>query len=319
MSAFADKSLRFPEARVHVRALGDGPPLLLINGLGGHTGMWEPLERELEGFRIVEFDLPGAGRSDVPWRPVSIKRLARLAAGVMTKFGMDNADVLGFSMGGVVAQQLAADMPERVRRLLLIATTPGMGAMQGNTKALLNIMTPLRYMSPATYTKTVGTLVGGRARRDDQWIAEQTELRFSRPPSWRGYLGQMASMAVWTGLPLLPTIPHPTLVMTGDDDPLTPVVNAKLITHLLPNGRLQVLPGQGHLMVLDEQSSANETIRQFLTAEKLETSTVWKQATTVTDAELKDALSQVGFQLPPWSLVNAVARRRWLAPNGQSA
>lgn len=100
MRDLVERSLRFPEARVHVRAFGEGPPLLLINGLGAHTAMWEPLEKVLAGFRIVEFDLPGAGRSDVPWRPVSIKRLASLAVSVMNKFEMEEPDVLGYSMGG---------------------------------------------------------------------------------------------------------------------------------------------------------------------------------------------------------------------------
>lgn len=319
MSAVTERKMRFPEGRVHVRAVGDGHPLLLINGLGAHTGMWESLERELEGFQIVEFDLPGAGQSDVPWLPMPIKRVASLAVSVMNKFEMGQADVLGYSMGGVVAQQLAADAPERVRRLLLVSTTPGQGAMQGPVKAMINIMTPIRYMSPATYAKTIGSLVGGRARYDRTWIAEQAELRFNQSPPWRGYLGQLASMAVWSGLPLLPRIQSPTLVLTGDDDPLTPVANSMLITHLLPQGRLCVIPGQGHLMVLDEQSGVDALVKEFFSVEALEHSDVWTNASTVSSVELTAALDGVGFQLPPWSLVNARARKRWLPVNGHVA
>lgn len=312
MTDVVERSLRFPEARVHVRAVGEGPPLLLINGLGAHTAMWEPLETVLAGFRIVEFDLPGAGRSDVPWRPVSIKRLASLAVSVMDKFEMEQPDVLGYSMGGVVAQQLAVDAPSRVRRLVLVATTPGQGAMQGSVKAMLNIMTPIRYLTPAAYTKTIGSLVGGRARHDQTWIAELTELRFSQAPPWRGYLGQLASLAAWSGLPMIPRIEAPTLVLTGDDDPLTPVVNAMLITHLLKRGRLRVFPGEGHLMMMDEQSASHAAIKQFLTAECAQRSTAWKHGSTVSPDELRTAFEQVSFQLPPWSMVNAAARRRHL-------
>ncbi len=311
MTDVLESSLRFPEARVHVRAFGEGPPLLLINGLGAHTAMWQPLEKVLTGFRTVEFDLPGAGRSDVPWRPVSIKRLASLTVSVMNQFEMEQPDVLGYSMGGIVAQQLAADAPTRVRRLVLAATTPGQGAMQGSVKAMLNIMTPLRYLSPAAYTKTIGSLVGGRARHDRTWIAEQTELRFAQAPPWRGYLGQLASMAAWSGLPLIPRIEATTLVLAGDDDPLTPVVNAMLITHLLKRGRLRVFPGEGHLMMMDERSTSHAAIRQFLTAESAQCSAAWERGSTVSADELEAALEQVGFQLPPWSLINAAARRRY--------
>src|SRR4051794_26309886 len=91
------EKVRFDEACVFVRELGEGPPLLLINGLGAHTAMWDTLERTLDGFRILEFDLPGAGRSDVPRRPVSVRRLASLAAAVMDRFGVERADVIGYS------------------------------------------------------------------------------------------------------------------------------------------------------------------------------------------------------------------------------
>jgi pimeloyl-ACP methyl ester carboxylesterase len=83
----------------------------------------------------------------------------------MDHLGIRRADVLGYSMGGIVAQQLAADVPERLRRLLLLATTPGRGAVQGDLKAMLNIMTPARYLSPQLYAKTIGSLVGGREAR----------------------------------------------------------------------------------------------------------------------------------------------------------
>ena len=315
MTATSESRIKFDDATVYVRKLGDGPPLLLINGLAAHTAMWETLEQLLGGFRIVEFDLPGAGQSDTPWRPLSIRRLARLTTSVMDRFGIDQADVLGYSMGGVVAQQLAADAPERIRRLVLVATTPGVGAVQGDLKAMLNIMTPIRYASPSLYVKTIGSLTGGRSRRDPAWIAEQGALRLKHRPSLRGYLGQMASMAPWSSLPILPRITHETLVVAGDDDPLTPLVNGMMLAHLLPNGRLLVVPGEGHLMPLDPSSASHQPILEFLTASELEGTSVWNEAGTVSAADLGAALDQVGTQLPPWSIANACMRRRWLRPS----
>lgn len=311
--------VRFPEATVFVRETGEGEPLLLINGLAAHSGMWGPLEHTLEGFHIVEFDLPGAGQSPIAGIGVSMPDLARLASRVMDEVAMKRADVLGYSMGGMIAQQFTADMPERVRRLVLAATSPGVGAVQVDLRALANILTPARYSSPTIWAKSIGSLVGGRARYDKEWIAEQAKLRFDLRPSWRGYMGQMRSMSGWSGLPLLPTIDHPTLVISGGDDPLSPVVNGKMIAHQLPNGRHLVLPGEGHLMVTDENSAAHAYIREYLTSDPLESSAVWNASAPVSLAELGEALAAAGRQIPPLNLLDIRARRRWLERDGASA
>jgi pimeloyl-ACP methyl ester carboxylesterase len=312
MTKAREQKIRLDEATVHVRDVGDGPPLLLINGIGAHTAMWNTLERTLDGFRILEFDLPGAGQSDVPWKPISVPRLARLSTQVLDKFGIERADVLGYSMGGIVAQQLAADSPERIRRLVLVATSPGFGAAHGDLKAMLNILTPLRYMNPKLYTKTIGSLAGGRARHDGRWIAEQGELRLQQAPSTRGYITQLISLFGWSSLPRLCEIEIPTLVIAGDDDPLTPVANGKLLAHMLPQGRLLVFHGEGHLMVLDAESGAQPAIREFLEAKRLDRSPVWRDAMEVSEDELERAFASAGWQAQPWAHMSAKQRRRWL-------
>lgn len=312
MSTPVETTMSFREGRVHVRQVGEGPPLLLINGLGAHTAMWAPLERVLSGFHIIEFDLPGAGKSAVPWRPVSVPRLARLATSVLDRVGVDQADVLGYSMGGIVSQQLAADAPHRVRRLVLVATTPGRGAVQGELKALLNIVTPVRYLSPKAYERTIGSLVGGRARTDPAWVAEQGVLRLQHAPTWRGYLGQLASISRWSGMPISRKITQPALVVSGDDDPLTPLVNGMMLSHLLPNSRLLVCEGEGHLIPLDAESTAHPLIRDFLCADDVEQSTAWLEAETVTEADVRRGLAQLRHRIPPWTTSNKRIRRRYL-------
>jgi len=319
MSMVTESKMQFDDATVHVRVTGDGPPVVLINGLGTHTAMWAVLERELSTCRVIEFDLPGAGQSEVPRRPWSMKQLARLTVAVMHECGVDRADMLGYSMGGMIAQQVAADSPDRVRRIVLAASTPGVGAVQGNIKALLNIVTPIRYLSSGAYEKTIGSLAGGRARYDKAWVAEQGKLRREHAPSWRGYFGQLASMKSWSALPMLAGIRHPVLVLAGDDDPLTPVVNAMMLSYLLPNGRLKVFPDEGHLMMLDSTSPALPAIREFLAADDLDAAPVWQTAKSVTAEELRTALAQPGFQLPPWSITNARMRRQWLGLDGSLA
>jgi poly(3-hydroxyoctanoate) depolymerase len=318
VTAATEGILRLPEGRIFVREVGTGPTVVLINGLGAHTGMWEPLERTLAGFKIVEFDLPGTGRSDVPWKPVSVPRLARLTASVMDEVGADSAHVLGYSMGGIVAQQLCADMPARVERLVLVASSPGIGGLQGDFKAMLSIATPARYLSRRAYSLTIGSLAGGRARHDAAWVDEQGALRLKYAPTWRGYFGQMLSVARWSGLPLLPRIEHPVLVVAGDDDPLTPVVNGMLLASMLSNGRLLVCAGEGHLMVMDVDSAAQPAIREFLSVDRLDHAEVWRESATITSEDLETALLGGPLQLPPWSIINSAARRRWLTarPSG---
>lgn len=308
----AGQLVTFPDATVFVREVGAGAPLLLINGLGAHTGMWRAFEGAMPGYRLVEFDLPGAGQSPVPTKPVSIDRLARLATAVMDRYGLDRPDVLGYSMGGMVAQQLAATYPDRVRRLVLAATTPGVGSVQVQLKALVNIVTPIRYASPRLYARTIGSLVGGRARSDVAWVTEQAALRLEHRPTWRGYMSQMRSMGGWSSLPLLRTISQPTLVLAGSDDPLAPATNAKIIAHLVPDSRLLILEGEGHLLMVDDRSAAHAAVHEFLAAADVERSEVWRQGLDVDAGDVRAALAAAPRQLPPLSVLDTWARRRWL-------
>ena len=311
----AGELVEFSGGTLFVRVVGSGQPLLLINGLGAHTGMWQALEQNLDGFRIVEFDLPGAGQSPIPGRSINIEQIAELALEVMDRYELDCPDVLGYSMGGMVAQQLASAHPSRVRRLVLAATTPGVGAIQINLRAMLNIMTPARYLSTTLYARTIGSMVGGRARTDADWVAEQAEVRLVHRPSWRGYLKQMRSMAGWSALPVLPKITAPTLVLAGGDDPLAPPTNAKMIAHLIPGSRLLVLEGEGHLLMVDEQSQSHAAVREFLTAADVDNSDVWQRSVVVGASDVSAALAAAPRQLPPLSLLDGRARRRWLRLN----
>ncbi|HEX4106563.1 MAG TPA: alpha/beta fold hydrolase [Solirubrobacteraceae bacterium] len=300
--------------RLRVRETGSGPPLLLINGIGAHMAMWSTLERHLRGFRLIQFDAPGSGRSPVPRRPISVSGLARLAIAVLDEFGIARADVLGYSMGGIVTQQLAYDAPERVRRIVLVATSPGIGGSLGDARAMLNIVTPARYLSAQIYERTIGSMAGGRARYDRAWVSEQGALRLRHAPPLVGYFWQLAGLTGWSGLPLLGDIEQPVLVVCGDDDPLTPVANGMLIAHMVQRGRLMVLPDEGHLLLMDPHSGALPPIRAFLAAPDHSRSEVWRSALAVQAWHLRLGLAATGWQLQPFGLLSAWKRRRWLGP-----
>jgi poly(3-hydroxyoctanoate) depolymerase len=305
-----ERSVRHGGVRLHVRDLGDGPPVLLINGLGAHTAMWAPLERVLTArFRVIEFDAPGTGQSSTPPYPVSIPALAWLAACVLNDADVSSADVLGYSMGGLVAQQLAVAAPARVRRLVLVGTGCGLGGVPGRLGALLNLATPLRYWSPAFYRRTVGDFAGGRARHDPKWVEQHGRLRQLHPPTTPGYLGQILTVSAWSGLPLLNRIHQPTLVVAGDDDPLVPPANTMLLARHMRNARALIAPGEGHLLLMDADSSVLGPIRDFLAAETLEQAPVWSKARVVDDDDLRQAIATTSRQAQPWGLASAAWRR----------
>jgi pimeloyl-ACP methyl ester carboxylesterase len=299
--------------RIHVREVGEGAPVLLVNGLGAHAAMWAPVEEVLDGLRLIEFDAPGTGRTRSTIAPVPIPGLAWLATKVLDELGVARADVLGYSMGGIVAQQLAIAAPERVRRLVLVATTPGVGGVPGEAYAMLNVATPLRYWSPAFYAATIGGMVGGRARTDPQWVAEHGRLRRRSPPSAWGYAGQLMSIGTWTTLPMLHCIRHPVLVVTGDDDPLVPPANSYLLAHRLPHARLLLAPGEGHLLLMDPDSTALAGIHGFLQAGRPDDAPAWRDAAVVDDATVRAAIAGTRSPLQPLATVGALMRRAWPA------
>jgi pimeloyl-ACP methyl ester carboxylesterase len=305
------ETIRFQDVDIFVRSVGSGTPVLLINGLGAHTAMWHAMETTLKGFRLLQFDLPGAGESTTPRRPIPIAGLAQLATQVLDHFGVKKAHVIGYSMGGMVSQQLAHDDPGRVDRVVLLATGPGRGSYQGDLKATINMFTPARYLSPRIYALTIGSMVGGRARHDTEWVAEQGLLRLRQSPSWRGYIWQLLSVMKWSGLPILRNVEQRVLVFAGDDDPLIPVVNPMMLTHLLPNGRLHVMNDEGHLMAMNPDSGIHPLIRSFLSAASPESTTAWRSASKVDADELELAMAGASV-LPLPMATDARARRRWL-------
>jgi pimeloyl-ACP methyl ester carboxylesterase len=234
-----------------------------------------------------------------------------MATLVLDSVGVDQADVLGYSMGGIVAQQLAAGAPDRIRRVVLAGTTCGLGAIPGTPLAMLHMMVPARYLSPKIYARTIGGIVGGPARHDRAVVADLLAVRLQRV-SMRGYLGHMLSLSSWTGLPLLARISHPALVVSGDDDPLSPLANAMLLTRLLPQARMVTAAGEGHLLFLSPSSPVLGPIRDFLSAPSLAESDAWREAADVTDDDLLAATPSLRAQAQPWGLIGVVMRRRWL-------
>ena len=253
--------------RLRVRTMGDGPPVLLIMGVGGNVEMWHPFDRELNGRGIhtISFDAPGTGDSGELDRPRRMPWLARMVEHLLDDLGYEQVDVLGTSWGGALAQQLAHEAPRRVRRLVLAATAagmPGLGGVPGRPGPLLSMLNPRRYRDPDYLASVAGPLYGGQVFGLPEG---HLAARLDKPPSARGYRRQLWAVQGWTGLPWLRTLEQPTLVLTGDDDPLVPVANGRILARLIPHARLMVVRGGGHLFLLQLPAQMAGVIADFVT------------------------------------------------------
>jgi len=140
--------------------------LLLINGIGASLEALEPFVTALDGaVEVIRFDPPGIGGSPLPPRPYRFTGLCRPVAAMLTELGHDQADVLGISWGGAVAQHFAAFQRDRCRRLVLVATAAGPPMMLARPAVLARPMTPRRYLDRAYLKRVAGDLYGGSARR----------------------------------------------------------------------------------------------------------------------------------------------------------
>lgn len=255
--------------RLRVSCEGAGEPLLLVMGLGGGIDMWRPLIDELTGVETIAVDGPGIGESTTPLRPLTMLELADVYAGLVRALGLDAVSVLGFSFGGAVAQQLAISSPALVRSLVLAGTGPGLGGVPGDPAALAELCSPWRYYSPRHLRRIAPLVYGGRTARDPEVLRRRERERLHAAPSYFGYLWQLAALTGWSSLPSLHRIHAPTLVLTGDEDPVFPVANAEMLARGIAGARLEVVRGGGHLFVLDSAPDVAPLVSAFLAPEAL--------------------------------------------------
>jgi poly(3-hydroxyalkanoate) depolymerase len=239
-------------------------PLLLINGIGASLELLQPfvdaLDPEIE---VVRFDVPGVGDSPLPPGPYRFTGLGRLISAMLTELGYDRADVLGISWGGGVAQHFAMFQRSRCRRLVLVSTGTGALMVPAKPSVLGRMLTPRRYTDRGYLARIAGELYGGSARADPAGVAAAMNARTHRASS-RGYLYQLVAGAGWTSVPFLPMVRQPTLIISGDDDPIIPLVNARIMHRLIPDSRLHVFHG-GHLGLVTEAAELAPVIARFLT------------------------------------------------------
>jgi len=244
----------------HKASTGGGTPLLMFNGLGGNIELVEPFARVMRRELII-FDLPGVGHSPLPRCPYRMNGIALLASQVLEHFGHAQCDTLGVSWGGAAAQQFARTYPKLCRRLVLCATATGMLMVPARPAVLLKMATPARFISQEFAERVAGDIYGGDFRNRPELAKEV--FRHVRWQSRLGYYLQLAAGAGWTSIHWLRALKQPTLVMAGADDPIVPLLNARLMCRLIPNAELKILDC-GHLFLLTRAEASASAIEEFL-------------------------------------------------------
>jgi pimeloyl-ACP methyl ester carboxylesterase len=247
--------------QIAYEAQGKGEPLLLIQGLGYARWGWGPIVAPLaRSFRLITFDNRGVGESEVPHGPYTARVLAEDALGVLDGLGIEQAHVCGASLGGMVAQELAAGWPERVDRLVLCCTSPGKGAFP-MPKETVRLFAEAPRMTPEVALRRFveNSLV---ARGD--LVETIYRRRLADPPDPVGWAGQAAAGTGFGGVDL-EAITAPTLVLHGTEDNVLDARNAHVLADRIADARVELLPGTGHLFWWEQPERVVSLIREFLT------------------------------------------------------
>ena len=258
-----DVELSGQRLRIAIKAGPPGEtPLLICNGIGASIEVIEPFIRALDGVESIVFDAPGVGGSPAPMLPYRLWNLAGTMARLLDYLGHKQVDVLGYSWGGALAQQFAFSYPARCRKLILAATSTGALSVPGSFSVMSKMLTPRRYLDPGYLAQIAPEIYGGEYR--DPELARSYALeRKLKQPSMLGYSYQLFAGFGWTSLPWLPLFRQPTLILAGSDDPLIPLVNARLMAKLIPHAQLHVVDS-GHLFLLTKAKELVPVILRFL-------------------------------------------------------
>jgi 3-oxoadipate enol-lactonase len=265
--AFPDgaRAERIRTARIAMFSVeaGNGPPVVLIHGLGWDSSLWFPTVAELApAHRVIAADTRGHGETDKPDGPYSITQFAEDWAALLDLLGVRNAVVVGLSQGGMIAQALALTRPDLVGSLVLAATS-----CRSHPDSRANMETrivALAEAGPEAAARVAADSIFSRAWR------ETHAQEFARFLHWRclaPVAPLTAAMRSVYGYDLsdeLPRIAVPTLVVAGDADTLIPPVASQQIATLIPHAELQLLPGVGHIIPVEAPDAFSHLLRKFL-------------------------------------------------------
>ncbi len=251
------------------RVQGEGPPLVLVMGYRLGSAAWpvsfiEALGRQ---FSVITLDNRGTGQSEKPVGGYAIANMARDLAGLLDQLEMPRAHILGYSMGGAIAQEFARQFPERVSSLVLCATMCGGPRAIYAPLPVARVMRELDGLEPEEIARRIwkvtyspGYLETNRGLAEDQMRRE-----IAAPTPLHAADLQFQAFAEFDCSRAVPDIQSPTLVLTGELDQLISPQNSRLLANLIPGARLVVIPSCGHRLMWEATDECVAIVTEFLT------------------------------------------------------
>lgn len=241
---------------------GGGQPLLLIQGLGYARWSWEPIVPGLaERYRVLFFDNRGIGESDKPEGPYTARQMADDALQVLDEAGVERAHVLGASLGGMIAQELAVLAPERVDKLVLCCTHPGLPYGLPMPEVTVALFQEAAALSPeVALRKFVVNALG--ADPPEELVDELYRRRVENPLDPAGWQAQAAAGTTFAGVDA--PITQETLLVTGTADNVVAPGNSDVLAERIPGSRVVKLEGAGHLFFWEQPGEVVRIVEEFL-------------------------------------------------------
>lgn len=255
--------------RIYYRLFGSGEPVLLIQGLSANCDWWGeaflcPLA---ERFLLVAFDNRGAGRTTRAEGPYSIPQMADDAAALLEFLGLDSAHVLGVSMGGMIAQELALRHSEKVRKLVLLVTTCG-GKEQvlARPEVYQVLYAGGESLDPQQVARATLYLLfpKGFIMENPEKMEEFVETFLKAPIAPECFRHQLQAIINWSSHSRLKDLAAETLVITGSEDILIPPENSRILASAIPKAKLLEFPGAGHGLIFQIPEQVSSAILEFI-------------------------------------------------------
>jgi 3-oxoadipate enol-lactonase len=246
---------------------GEGPDLVLIMGLGAHSGAWALNAPELaKRYRVTTFDNRGAGRTSAPDEPYSIRQMADDTAALIKALGIERAHVLGASMGGMVAQELAINYGSLINRLVIACSRAKAGELR--RKVAMAQRALWESGLPRDAIAAIQQPWGSTSARlqDERTPLELLALQAldPYPIEKHAYLRQLDATMEHDTLDRLKRISAPTLVLVGAEDILTPPFESIEIAREIPGAELRIMARGGHGFSGEYPAEFNKTVLEFL-------------------------------------------------------
>ncbi|MGO9452301.1 MAG: alpha/beta fold hydrolase [Candidatus Binataceae bacterium] len=248
---------------------GAGAPLVIIHGAQGDQTMFTAMASAFAAnFHVLTFDQRGSGLSEKPDMPYSIAMLADDTAALMDKVGFSAAHVIGVSMGGTIAQELALRHPQKVRALVLGCTTPGgPKAIRAAGNALSAYSTNSMSAEERGRALAESAFTRGYIESHPEIITTMIEARRQRPIDSTAFGHRMKAIAGHDAYDRLAQIGCPTLVITGKDDALIPWENSRIIAERIAGAKLVILEPAGHCFWIEQAEQSRDAISRFLSSQ----------------------------------------------------